>query len=416
MPEPVHVHKLKNGLTLLVEPMAAVRSTAFGLLTPGGCIYEAPGMGGTAAILADVITRGAGDKESREYSDALDRLGAHTSESAGWGHLSFSGRCLGESLVETLTLVADAVRRPHLNESEFAPALDGLQQSLQGIEDEPQRKLGIELRRRIYPEPWGRPAEGSLDDLSRLTHPNVRRHWENCVGPTDAVLGVAGAVDVDEIVAHVESLFGDWKPQKLPRVLAGPRGSTLDHLEIDSTQTHIGLAYDSACYRDDNYYAAWAAISILGGGSSSRLFTNVRERRGLCYSIYATLSSTQTEGRAIVYAGTTSERAQETLDLSMQEIMRLTDDLSDDELNRCKAQAKSALIMQQESTGARASSLAKDWIYLKRVRALEEIRSSIDRLTVENLRDELHGRGRDGLTLLTIGPEPLSLPDVACAG
>lgn len=411
MPDDVHVHQFDNGLTLLVEPMPAVRSTAYGLLTPGGCIYEAPGMGGTAAVLSDVITRGAGDLDSRAYSDALDRLGAHTSESAGWGHMSFSGRCLGDSLEPTLRLMADAVLRPHLDEDEFEPAVDGLRQSLQSIEDEPQRKLGIELRRRIYPEPWGRPTEGDLDDLPRLTHANVRRHWEQCVGPTDAVLGVAGAVDFDHMRDLVGELLGDWKPRTMPSVLAGPRGAARDHIQVDSTQTHIGVAYDAACYRDDSYYAAWAATSILGGGSSSRLFTNVREHRGLCYSIYATLSSTPSEGRVILYAGTTSDRAQETLDLSLQEVMRLTDDMDDDELNRCKAQAKSALVMQQESTASRASSLAKDWIYLNRVRPLEEVRSKIDALTVAEIRDEIHSRGTDGLTLLTIGPEPLEVGD-----
>lgn len=411
MADDIHIQRFDNGLTLLVEQMPAVRSTAFGILTPGGCIYEQPGMGGTAAILADVITRGAGDRSSREFSDELDRLGAHTSESSGYGHLSFSGRCLGESLLPTLSLMADAVRRPHLNEDEFEPALDGLHQSLQGLEDEPQRKLGIELRSRIYPDPWGRSPEGSLEDLRRLNHAAVRRHWEQCVGPTDTVLGIAGAVDVEAVVDHVGNLFGDWQKQTLPAVLAGPRGALRDHISIDATQTQIGLAFDAACYREESYYAAWAAISILGGGSSSRLFTNVRERRGLCYSIYASLSSTPTEGRAIVYAGTTSDRAQETLDLSLQEIVRITDDLSDDELNRCKAQAKSALIMQQESTGSRAGSLAKDWIYLHRVRSLEEIRSRIDELTVDSLRDELHERGLSNLTLLTIGPAELSMPE-----
>lgn len=411
MSQEIHVQTFNNGLTLLVEPMQAVRSTAFSLLTPGGCIYEAPGMGGTASILADVITRGAGPRSSRDFSDALDRIGAHTSESAGWGHLSFSGRCVGDSLHETLEITADALRRPHLNEEEFEPSLDGLRQSLQGIEDEPQRKLGIELRRRIYSRPWNRPTEGNLDDLERLTHSNVRRHWEQCVGPTDCVIGIAGAVDVDEISEHVAKLFGDWKPQQLPTVLHGPRGSTADHLEVESTQTHIGLAYDSATYRDDSYYAAWAASSILGGGSSSRLFTNVREHRGLCYSIYASLSSTPSEGRTIVYAGTTSERAQETLDLTLHEIQRLTDNLTEDELNRCKAQAKSALVMQQESTGARASSLAKDWLYLKRLRPLEEVRGKIDSLTPADIRDELHTRGVAGLTLLTIGPEPLEIDE-----
>ena len=401
------LHRFDNGLTLIVEPMDAVRSAAMSLMTPGGCVYEPAGVGGTAAVLADVITRGAGDRDSRGLSDAFDSLGANRSESAGWSHLTFRSAATADALPETLRLYADVVRRPHLPDGEIAPALDGLRQSLLSLEDEPQRKAGVELRRMIYADPWGRSTDGDLDDLPRVNAGTVGRHFRSCVGPTDAVLAVAGNVDPDAVRDLAEELFGDWSPQPLPRVQAGPRGGRRRHVEEDSTQTQIAVAHDAAPYRDEGYYAAWALSSVLGGGSSSRLFTEVREKRGLCYSIYASLSSTPTEGRLIAMAGTTAERAQETLDLTLAELRRVTDDLSPDELGRVKAQAKSSLVMQQDSTSARAGSLARDWVSLGRVRPIREVRASIEALAVDDLRDEWHRRGTAGLTLLTVGPEPL---------
>ena len=407
----VAIREFGNGLTLLVEPVAGVRSAAMALLLPGGCIYEPAGLGGTAAILSDLITRGAGTRGSRELSDALDGLGVQRSEAAGWSHLTLTAAMTADRLPTVIAAYADIARRPHLPSDEYEPAADGLRQALQMIEDEPQRKIGIELRRRIYDDPWGRSTDGSLTDLARVSHAAVDRHYRTAVGPSEAILTVAGAVEFDAVSAQVETLFGDWPPHVLPVVRNGPRGPRRDHIPADSTQTHIGLAYDSVPYRADDFYAAWAATYILGGGSSSRLFTEVREHRGLCYSIYATTSTTLNAGRVIVYAGTTSERAQETLDVALDQVRRLPEAITEDELRRVKAQAKSSLIMQQESTSARAMSLAKDWRHLREFRPLEDVRERIDALTVADLRDHLAKHGQPNLTLLTIGPDALTLDE-----
>ena len=140
---------------------------------------------------------------------------------------------------------------------------------------------------------------------------------------------------------------------------------------------------------------------------SSRLFTEVREKRGLCYSVYASLSSTRDHGQVLCYAGTTAERAQETLDVLLGELKRLGDGIEEDELARCKARAKSSLIMAQESTGGRAGSLARNWFYLNRVVTLDEVRSKIEALTVQSVLDYVHAYPARDYTLLTIGPEPL---------
>lgn len=141
---------------------------------------------------------------------------------------------------------------------------------------------------------------------------------------------------------------------------------------------------------------------------SSRLFTEVRERRGLCYAISASLSTLRDEGRVMAYAGTTSERAQETLEVTVAEILRLHEGITEEELQRCKARAKSSLIMQQESTSSRASSLARDMYLLDRVVTLDEIHRRIDSLTVEQVRQFVVDHMPKSMVLVTIGPQPLA--------
>lgn len=406
----VQTCQLPNGLTLLIEPMADVQSAAFSLLIPAGSIYDPPDQAGCASVVVELLMRGAGDLDSQELTNALDNLGLQRSESAERRFVSFGGATLAENLPAALRLYADVVRRPHLPEVEFAAAVAGCEQTLLAIEDEPRQKIMVELRRMCYPAPWGKPSEGSLEGLFGLSMGSVRQHFEHCFRPNESILGIAGNVDVAEIKALVEDAFGDWPARPEPHYASGPRGAYRDHLEHESTQTQIGIAYDSVPYRDPDYYSAWAAVGVLSGGSSSRLFTEVRERRGLCYAVYAGLTSSRDDGRVLCYAGTTAERAQETLDVTLQEIQRLRGTIQNDELDRCKARAKSSLIMQQESSSSRAASLTNDWFHLGRVVSLEEIRGKIEALTVASLHQHLEKHPPRDFTILTLGPQPLEVP------
>ncbi|MBI3862173.1 MAG: insulinase family protein [Planctomycetia bacterium] len=405
----IQTHSISNGLTLIVEPMADVQSAAFCLLVPAGSNYDPPGQAGAAAVLCDWIMRGAGSRDSRALSNELDILGVQRNEGIGNSHISFTGATLAESLPAALRLYADIVQSPHLPADQFEAARAGVEQNLHAIEDEPRQKVMVELRRRCYESPWGIPSEGTLEGVASLDPGAVRRHFETCAGPRDAILGIAGKVDIAASIALVEELFGGWQPKAAPSFATGPRGPARDHISHESTQTQIGIAYDSVPYRDPEYYAAWAAVSILSGGMSSRLFTEVREKRGLCYSVYASLNSLRDQGKILCYAGTTVERAQETLDVTLQELVRLGQGISDDELDRCKARAKSSLIMQQESSSSRASSNARDWYHLGRVTTLDEVRDKIESLTVEKLLDHIVRHPARDFTVLTLGPQPLEV-------
>jgi predicted Zn-dependent peptidase len=389
--------------------MADVQSAAFSLLVPAGSNYDPPGQAGAASILSDWIMRGAGSRDSRQLTNELDNLGLQRNEGVGNSHVSFTGATLAESLPQALRIYADIVQSPHLPVDQFEAARTGVEQSLRAIEDEPRQKVIIELRRRCYESPWGIPSEGTLEGVEKLTPEVVRNHFSRCSSPRDAILGIAGKVDVRKMIGLVEDLFGGWKAKPAPEVVTGPRGPARDHIPHDSTQTQIGIAYDSVAYRDPGYYAAWAAVSVLSGGMSSRLFTEVREKRGLCYSVFAMLNSLRDQGRILCYAGTTVERAQETLDVTLAELIRLGKGIGQDELDRCKARAKSSLIMQQESSSARASSIARDWYHLGRVETLDEVREKIEALTVDALLEHLAEHPAKDFTILTLGPRPLEV-------
>lgn len=407
----VHVQTLSNGLTVIVEPMADVQSAAFSLLVPAGSIHDPPDQSGCASTLVELIMRGAGELDNQGLTNALDNLGLQRSESAERRHISFGGATLAENLPEVLRLYSDVVRRPHLPEDQFEAAVSGCEQTLYSIDDEPRQKIMLELRRMCYPAPWGQPSEGSLEGLANLTMQSVRHHFERCMRPNEAILGIAGNVDVQQIQDLVEKWYGDWEAKPDPGYASGVRGPYRDHIDHESTQTQIGIAYDSVPYNHPEYYAAWATVGVLSGGSSSRLFTEVRERRGLCYAVYAGLTSSRTEGRVLGYAGTTVERAQETLDVTLQEIQRLSGSILNEELERCKARAKSSLIMQQESSSSRASSLVHDWYHLSRVVSLEEIRGRIEELTVPMLHTHLEKFPPRNFTILTLGPQALEVPN-----
>lgn len=399
---------LSNGLTVVVQTMPGVQSAALTLMVPAGASCDRPGQSGCAAVLAEMLPRGAGPYSARDLSSAMDNLGLQRSVSCGIGYLTVTAATTADRLTDSIPLLAALLLKPHLSEEEFGPARELALQTLHSIEDEPRQRLSQQLRKCSYPSPWGNSAEGEFDGLRRLTVQDVRSHFRRHVLPGGSVLGIAGNIAVADVQRTLEESFQDWNSVSTDELVLGPPEPSPHHVEHDSAQTHIGLAWDCVPYSHPQYFEAWAAISLLSGGSSSRLFTEVREKRGLCYAVSASINTQKDRARVFGYAGTTNDRAQETLDVMVAEICRLHKNITNEELQRCKARAKSSLIMQQESTMSRSSSLARDTLFLNRVRTLQEVREAIDSLTVERVRDHIVQHAPESMVLCTIGPEPLN--------
>ncbi len=410
-PRSVHTRQFDNGLVLLAEPSPAFESAAFTLLAPCGYSSDPADRLGLSNLLCDMVVRGAGPRDSRTLVNDLDNLGVERGESVSSAHTAFSAATLAASLDDALTIYADMIRRPHL------PGGDQLEsgrqvclQEIAGNEDEPSQKLMDELRRRCYPEPWGRSPQGDRAGVAATTSNDVLRHWSKRYQPRGAILGVAGNVDWDRLVDLVESLFGDWPAVEAAEPTEQSPAEASPHIEFAGNQCHIGIAFPTVPYRDPQYLQAWAAVGVLSDGMSSRLFTEVREKRGLCYTVSASLQTQLTRARVLCYAGTTTERAQETLDVTYAELVRLARGIEQAELDRLKARIKSGLIMQQESTSSRSSSIARDWYHLGRVRSLEELGAQIDALTADTINAYLAENPPREFTFATLGPQELQIP------
>jgi predicted Zn-dependent peptidase len=412
----IEQHVFPNGLVLLAEAMPDVQSAAFTMLLPAGVAYEGADEldlgGGAATMTAEWIMRGAGPRDSRELLTALDNLGVTHAESAQTIHTSLAAATLGRNLEGALEILADVLLRPHLDDEEVEPIRALCLQNLRSLEDDPATKAIYEVRRRHFPDPWGRPSPGSVEGVTSLAPADLRRFWGASYRPNGAILGVAGAIDWPRLRDAVGRLFEGWSPRPLPAIHERPAGPRRDHLVRETQQIQIAMAQPAATVDRPDYYAARAAVGILGGYSSARLFTEVREKRGLCYSVYASYEGHRDRAALLCYAGTSADRAQQTLDVILAEIERLGHEgVELEELETMRAGLKSSLIMAQESSMSRSGALASDWYLLGRVRTLEEIAAALDALTPEAVSKYAATLTRDeDLTILTLGPTALQMP------
>jgi predicted Zn-dependent peptidase len=405
----VYHHTFDNGLTLLAERMEHVRSAALNFLVPAGCVYDPPGQLGLASLLSEMITRGAGARDSRELTLALDGLGLDRDESVGAMHMRFWGATLARNLPQALEIYADILRRPLLPEDELDPVKALALQDLQGLEDEPRQKVFIELRRRFFPPPLGRDRRGTPEGIDAVSSQSLRAQHARLFQPGGTILSVAGNVEWGPLRDQVGRLFGDWRRQAPPPLpLEQPAGGQA-HLEKETEQTQIAIAYPSVPFGHADYYAAQGAVHVLSGGMGARLFTEVREKRGLCYAVSASYQTFKEVACVLCYAGTKTERAQETLDVTLDVLVRLQDGVEQEEVERVQAGLKSSLIMQEESTSARAGALASDWYYLGRVRSFDEIQAAVQALSPARIVEHLRRYPARDFTVVTLGPRPLAL-------
>lgn len=411
MSESAQVHQFDNGLTLVAEHMPWLKSVAFTLLVPAGTRYEPQERLGLGGVMLDLIHRGAGKRNSRQIVEDLDFMGVERSCSSTTFHSAFSVAIVAERLEETLALYADLVQRPHLPESELDEAKATAVQERLSIEDDPSQKAFIVLKEMRYGAEYGRCSQGTLEGIEAVTIEDAKHFFEKHYIPDNAILSVAGNFDWDSLKKLVEKLFGGWKPKsfKLEYEIPVQIGSL--HIPHDSSQTHITLAYDCVPYQDPSYYQTRGLISVLSDGMSSRLFTEVREKRGLVYSVSASCQTIGNRGSVLTYAGTTGNRAQETLDVTLETIHSLGNGIQDGELSRLKSRVKSSFIMEQESSSSRSYQIAADWFYLGRVVPRQELLAKVESLTCESLLDHFNSHPPTRWALVSIGPEPVHLPE-----
>ena len=406
--EEFFVRELANGMVLLGQRLGDVSSAALTLLVPAGASLEPSASQGTAAVATEWCMRGAGERNTRQLNEALDSLGCRHHESVTSAHIHFSTAQLGRNLHEVLSIYADILRRPRLEEETFEPSRALALQDLIALEDEPARKCNILLREKFYPYPLGRCVLGQAETIGNLQSQLIRNHIAEYCGPVGAIIAVAGDLDWEAFCDYAEQLFGDWSADGPKQVATRDSEGGVTHIEKDSAQTHIAIAHRSVPVSHEHYYAARMAETVLSGGMSSRLFTEVREKRGLVYHVSCSYNSLKDHAGMFTYAGTRPELAQETFDVTISELRRLGEGIAPAELVRSRTRLKSSLVMQGQSTSARANGLAGDWYHLRHLRSLQEISQRIDQTTADDVLAYLSDFPAEGFSALTIGPQPVS--------
>lgn len=409
----IDTRRLECGMDLIVESLPQVRSAGLTWFVSGGSAREPADKEGLGAMWSELLFRGAGGRGSRQCADAMDRLGVSRSAHVQTFFMAIDGVTLGRRAADALPLFVDMVRKPTMAPASIEPVRDLCVQAIEALADDPHDRVMLLARRKHMPEPINRSGMGRLETLRSISRDDLVGEWARLARPVGSVIALAGAVDADAIEDRLNELLADWSGQATEATWGESASRGGHHLPDETNQAHIAVMHDAPKEASEDSLLERVVTSVLSGGMSGRLFTEVREKRGLVYSVNAGYAASRDFGAVTAYAGTTPDKAPETLDVLVGELRRINGPTSAgggirrDEFDRAVVGMKSRLVMSGESTSARASALATDWFRIGRPRSLEEVEASIDAVTFERVNDYLSRRSLGEITVATIGPEPL---------
>lgn len=403
---------LDCGLTLVAERIAGVRSLGLTWFLPAGTARDPDDRIGISAMWEELLCRGAGTLDSRAQADAFDRLGvSRDADAETFGHV-ITATMLGSRLPDALPLIIDMGLRPRMDADAVEPARDLCLQAIDSLADDPQERVMKLLREKHAPSPINRSGLGTVEGIEAVTAEELLPRWRERALPGGGVIALAGDVDAAKAAAQLNTLLKGWSGAAT-EVTWGKSTTRGYHHEPDETnQAHIAIAWDAPSENDLGCWPERVANSVLSGGMSGRLFTEVREKRALCYSVYASYGADAKYGRGVAYVGTTPQRAQESHDVLMAELNRINTPagrVTKAEFDRAVVGMKSRLVMSGESSSARAGALARDWRKIGRARTLTEMARQVDAVTLDQVNDYLSARTLGEITIATIGPEALKV-------
>lgn len=408
--EPITRIDLPCGLPLIVEKMGGVRSVAMSWLIPAGAATEPADRLGLSALWAELACRGAGELDSRAHADALDRLGVNRSISPGGLFIRVGATLVGNRLDEALPLLVDVVRRPRFDVDSIEPTRELAIQAIRSLEDDPHERAVIAARAHHLPDPLGRSTYGTIEGLQATTRDDIVNGWRQRALPGGCILALAGDVDAELVASRLNELLDGWAGASTEPGVGPATQRGMHHIQDDTNQVQIVLVHDAPREADEDAMLERVVTNVLSGGMSGRLFTEVREKRGLCYAVSAGYRGTRDYGVATAYVGTAPDRAATSLKVLREELERINTPegrVTEEEFERAIVGLKAGLVLSGESSSARASSLASDVHNFGRPRSLGELAERIDAITLDDLHAYTARRSLGTTTVVTLGPEPL---------
>lgn len=403
------VYNLPSGLSVICEEMSAAESVAYELILPGGIICDPGHLMGLSLILAEMLSRGAGPFDSRTLSNEFDRLGIRHSESTGQDRYALRGLCLKGDERRALELLAELTLRPHLPEIHLESIKDLLLLDIAALQDAPAERVSLALHQKYFRDPYGRSPYGDVEGIKAAGIKDLFTLHRQLFRPSGSILSVSGAVRPEEILELAGQLFAGWEGKAAE--IVSPESSDCDfyeHVQDDkSAQQYLAAAFPSVPFGHHQYYVVRVLSEILSGGMFGRLFLELREKRGLCYNVFARYSAGKDNGTFSAHASTTPENCEELVAVLIDELQHAAEDLSDDELARAKVNLETSLILGEEGVSSSCSGNASDWWFMKRIRPIDEIQEGINRVTRESIDDYLDSHPPQPFCLATLGRKRL---------
>jgi len=383
----VQSHTLANGFRIVTENMPGLESASVGVWVTAGARDERAEQNGIAHFLEHMAFKGTARRSALQIAEAIEDVGGYINAYTSRETTAYYARIMAGDVPLALDVVADILLNPTFDLKEIEIERGVILQEIGQALDTPDDVIFDWLQERAYPDQaLGRTILGPEERVSAFDRADLAGFVACHYGPERMILSAAGAVDHDAIVAEAERLFGHMKPAPVficePARFVGGEHRVVKDLE----QAHIALAFEGPDYTDPEIYTAQIYASALGGGMSSRLFQEIREKRGLCYTIFAQAGGFADSGMTTIYAGTSGEQLGELLDITLDEMKRAADDMSAQEVARARTQMKAGLLMGLESPSSRAERMARMMQIWGRVPELSEVVNRVDAVTTGDVK------------------------------
>lgn len=384
-------HVLSNGLTVAVDPIAGAQSVALGLYASVGSRSEPARLGGLAHLVEHMVFKGAGGRDTRALAEVIEDVGGSLNAWTARDQTVFHGRALARDLDLLGELIADLVRAPHFHDEHLVREKQVILSELGESLDSPDELVHDHLFEAAFDgQALGRPILGNERTISAVMREDCFDWLEKQLVPSRLVLAASGKVDPVHVLKRAELLLGDMEAREAPEFEPAHFTGGLRNDRRTFEQAHWCLAFEGRHAGDPQNPALALFVQALGGGTSSRLFQELREERGLAYSVYAWTQGFADTG--IVGIGCAAERARatESVQLAREVLAATAEDLTEAELNRARAQVEAGLLMTLETAQGRADQMARSIEVFGRILTLEELLGQIRGVSLEDARKAGH--------------------------
>jgi predicted Zn-dependent peptidase len=399
----IRISTLPNGLRVVSRDMPGLHSAAIGIWVNAGCRDERAEQNGIAHFLEHMAFKGTARRSALEIVESIENVGGYINAYTSRDVTSYYARVLAGDVELALDVISDIVMNPVFDQREIEVERGVILQEIGQALDTPDDVIFDWLQEAAYPDqPMGRTILGPAERVSRFGRDDLSGFIGEHYGPERMIVSAAGAVEHDRILRQVEAIFGHLPARALtkrePARWQGAEARRVKGLE----QAHFALAFEGPGYQAPDFYAAQIWTSALGGGMSSRLFQKLREEKGLCYSIFAQSGFHDDTGMVTIYAGTSGEQIADLATLTVDELKRSAEDMTETEVARARAQLKAGLLMGLESPTGQAERMARSLSIWGRVPDPAEVAERIDAVTVAAIRahaERLIAHARPALAL-----------------